>query len=134
MHQFNLLCMPSDTLYGHKCKYILSGIDATSRYKVARPLSTKQAADVANMIANIYKVGPIIYPRIFQCDNGGEFKGEVTKLLEKHELKICRVTMKYKHTHTAIVEALNKVLTEQLFKVQDTQELNNPAKLSSMQW
>ena len=33
--------------------------------------------------------------------------------------------MKYKHIHTAFVEALNKVLTEQLFKVQDAQELND---------
>ena len=45
--------------------------------------------------------------------------------------KIWRVTTKYKHTHTAFVEALNKVLTEQLFKVQVTQELNNPEKVSS---
>ena len=43
MHQFDLLYMPSDTLYGSKYKYILAGIDAASRYKVARPLRTKQA-------------------------------------------------------------------------------------------
>ena len=34
MHQFDLLYMPSDTLYGNKYKYILAGIDAASRYKV----------------------------------------------------------------------------------------------------
>ena len=38
---------------------------------------------------------------------------------------------KYKHTHTAFVEALNKILTERLFKVQDAQELNDPEKVSS---
>ena len=38
---------------------------------------------------------------------------------------------KYKHTHTAFVEALNKILAERLFKVQDTQELNDPEKVSS---
>ena len=43
MHQFDLLYMPSDTLYGNKYKYILAGIDAASRYKVARLLRTKQA-------------------------------------------------------------------------------------------
>ena len=37
---------------------------------------------------------------------------------------------KYKHTHTAFVKALNKILAEQLFKVQDAQELNNPNKVS----
>ena len=44
--------------------------------------------DVAEMIADIYKVGPLMYPKIFQCDNGSEFKGEVTKMLEKQEVKI----------------------------------------------
>ena len=87
MHQFDLLYMPSDTLYGNKYKYILAGIDAASRYKVVRPLRTKQAHNVAEMIADIYKVGPLMYPKIFQCDNGSEFKGEVTKMLVKQELR-----------------------------------------------
>ena len=131
MHQFDLLYMPSDTLYGNKYKCIIAGIDAASRYKVARPLRTKQAKDVAEMIADIYKVGPLTYSKIFQCDNGSEFKADVTKMLEKHEVKIRRVTTKYKHTHTEFVEALNKILAERLFKVQDTQELNDPEKVSA---
>ena len=40
------------------------------------------------MIADIYKVGPLTYPKILQCDNGSEFKGEVTKMLGKQEVKI----------------------------------------------
>ena len=131
MHQFDLLYMPSGTLYGNKYKYILAGIDAASRYKVARPLRTKQARDVAEMIDDIYKVGPLMYPKIFQCDNGSEFKAEVTKLLKKHDIKIQQVTTKYKHTHTAFIEALNKILAERLFKVQDAQELNDPEKVSA---
>ena len=35
---------------------------------------------------------------------------------------------KYTHTHTAFVKALNKILAEKLFKVQDAQELNDPEK------
>ena len=131
MHQFDLLYMPSDTLYGNKYKFILAEIDAASRFKVARPLRTKQARDVAEMISDIYKVGPLTYPKIFRCHNGSEFKGEVTKMLEKHEVKIQLVTTKYKHTHTAFVEALNKILAERLFKVQDAQELNDPQKVSA---
>ena len=133
MHQFDLLYMPSDTLYGNKYKYILPGIDAASRFKVVRPLRTKQARDVAEMIADIYKVGLLTYPKIFQCNNGNEFKREVTKMLKKQEVKIQRVTMKYKHTHTAFVEALNKILAERLFKVQDAQELNDLEKVS-LRW
>ena len=131
MHQFDLLYMPSNTLYGNKYKYILAGIDAASRYKVARPLRTKQARDVAEMIVDIYKVGPLTYPKIFQCDNGSEFKGEVAKMLEKHKVKIQRVTTKYKHTHTSFVEALNKILADRLFKIQDAHELNDPEQVSS---
>ena len=88
MHHFDLLYMPSDMLYGNKYKYILAGIDATLRFEVARPMRTKRAKDVAEMIADIYKVGHLIYPKIFQCNNGSEFKAEVTKLLEKHEVRI----------------------------------------------
>ena len=104
---------------------------STSIYKVVRPLRTKQAKDVADMIANIYKVGPLTYPKIFQCDNGSEFKAEVTKMLKTHEVRIHSAMTKYKQTHTAFIEALNKIIAEQLFKVEDAQELNNPEKVSS---
>ena len=67
MHQFDLLYMPSDTLYGNKYKYILARIDAASRFKVVRPLRTKQARDVAEMIVDIYKVGPLTYPKYFSA-------------------------------------------------------------------
>ena len=83
------------------------------------------------MIADTYKVGPLTYPSTCQCDNGSKFKGEVTKMLEKHEVKIQRVMTKYKHTHTVFVEALNKILAERLLRVQDAQELNDPEKVSA---
>ena len=68
--------MPSDTLYGNKYKYILAGFDAASRYKVVRPLRTKQACEIAEMIADIYKVRPLTYSKIFQCDNGSELNNK----------------------------------------------------------
>ena len=83
------------------------------------------------MIADIYKVGPLTYSKIFQCDNGSEFKADVIKLLEKHEVRIQHTMTKYKHTHTAFVKALNKIVTEWLFNVQDVQELNDPEKVSA---
>ena len=131
MHQFDLLYMSSDALYRNEYKYILSEIDVAARYKVNRHLRTQQAKDVAEMIADFYKVVPLTYPEIFQCDNGSEFKAEVTKMLQKHKVMIKHITTKYKHTHRAFVEALNKLLAEQLFKVQDVQELNDPEKVSS---
>ena len=58
MHQFGLLYMLGDMLYGNKYKYILSGINVTRR------LRTKKAKDVADVIPDIYKVGPLIYPMV----------------------------------------------------------------------
>ena len=123
--------MPIDTLYRNKYKYILSEIDVASRYKVARDMRMKQAADVTNMIADIYIVGPLTYPKIFQCNNESEFKAMVTKMLQKHGVKIRHTATKYKHTQTAFIEALNKLLTKQLFRLQDAQKLNDPEKVSS---
>ena len=88
----------------------------------------KQVKDIANMIVDIYEVGPLTYPKVFQCNNGSELKAQVPKMLQRHEVKICHTTTKYKHKHTAFVEAINKLLAENLFKVQDVQELNDPEK------
>ena len=72
------------------------------------------------------------YPKAFQCDNGSEFKNEVTKLLEKHSIEIRKATTKYKHTHTTIVEAFNKELAKLLLKPMDVQELQNTEKVSTI--
>ena len=70
------------------------------------------------------------YPKVFQCDNGSEFKNEVTKLLEKHNTDTRRATTKYKHTHTVFVEAFKKELAKLLCKPMDAQELQDPEKVS----
>ena len=67
-----------------------------------------------------------------QIDNTSEFKNEVTKLLEKHNVEIRRSRTKYKHTHTAFVEAFNKELAKLLFKPMDAQELQDPGKVSTI--
>ena len=54
-HQFNLLYMPHNFFEGNTYKYILTGIDVTSRYKVARPLRTKKSSEVAFVLEAIYK-------------------------------------------------------------------------------
>ena len=88
---------------------------------------------VAFVLEAIYKKGGVFkYPKTFQCDNGSEFKNEVTKLLEKHNVEIRRATTKYKHTHTAFVEAFNKELAKLLFKPMDAQELQDPEKVSTI--
>ena len=61
--------------------------------------------------------------------HGSEFKNEVTKLLEKHNVDIRRATTKYKYTHTAFLEAFNKELAKLLLKPMDAQELQHPEKV-----
>ena len=55
------------------------------------------------------------YPWEFQRDNELEFKSDVTKMVKKHNEGI-RGTAKYKHPHTAFVEAFKKELAKLLFK------------------
>ena len=85
MHQFHILYVPSNVVYGTEYKYILTGVDVASRYKVARALRNKD--EVAFVLEAIYKKGgDFKYSKIFQCDNGSEFKSKVTKLLESHSV------------------------------------------------
>ena len=128
-HRFDLLYMPHNLFEGNTHKYVLTGIDVSSRYKVVRLLRTKKSSQVAFVLEAIYKKGGVLkYPKVFQCDNGSEFKDEVTKLLEKHNVDIRRATTKYKHTHAAFVEAFNKELLKLLFKPMDAEELQDPKK------
>ena len=132
-YQFDILYIPHSLFEGNTNKYILTGISVTSRYKVARPLKTKKSSEVAFVLEAIYKKGGVFkYPKVFQIDNGSKFKNEVTKLLEKHNVDIRRATTKYKHTHTAFVEAFNKELVKLLFKPMDAQELQDPEKVSAI--
>ena len=132
-HQFDILYVPHNLFEGHTYKYILTGIDVAPRYKVVRPLKTKTSSNVAFVLEAIYKKGGVFkYPKVFQRDNGSEFKDDVTKLLEKHNVDIRRATMKHKHTHTAFVEAFNKELAKLLFKPMDAQELQYSEKVSAI--
>ena len=128
MHQADLLYLPHDKVYQNTYKYTLNVIDVASRYKASRPLKTKKASEVADMLRDIYKKGPLKYPKELHVDGGTEFKSQVDKLMGEHSVKVKRVTTKYHHHFTAFVENFNKTLAELLFKIQDAQELNDPTK------
>ena len=45
------------------------------------------------MLKTIYKEGGVFkYPKVFQCDNGSEFKRDVTKMIKKHNTDNQRAT------------------------------------------
>ena len=119
--------MPHNLFERNTYKYILTAVDVASKYKVARSLRTKTSSEVAFVMEAIYiKGGVFKYPKV------SEFKKEVTKLLEKHNVHIRRTTTKYKHTHTAFVQAFNKELAKLLFKPMDAQEIQDPEKVSTI--
>ena len=119
--------MPHNIFEGNTYKYILTGVDVTSRYKSTRALRANKASEVSFVLEAIYKKGCVFkYPKVFQCDKGSEFISDVTNLLEKHNVDIRRTTTKYKHTHTAFVEAFNKELAKLFLKPMDAQKLQDP--------
>ena len=132
MHQADLLYLPHDKVYQKTYKYTLQVIDVASRFKVSRPLKTKNASEVAEMLKDVYKKGSLRYPKELHVDNGTEFKADVLKLMKEHDVKVVSVTTKYHHKFTAFVERFNKNLGERLFKAQHAQELQNPTKDSKI--
>ena len=132
MHQADLIYLPHDKVYQNTYKYTLNVIDVASRYKASRPLKTKKASEVADMLRDVYKKGPLRYPEELHVDNGTEFKADILKLMKEHDVKVVSVTTKYHHNFTAFVERFNKILGKRLFKAQDAQELQNPTKESKI--
>lgn len=121
-----------DRLQGSNYKYILTGINVASRYKIARPMRTKRAKDVAFLLKHIYENDkiPLTYPKFFQCDNGSEINADVDELLKSKGVIFRRAVTKYRRTHTTFVEGLNKIIAVSLFKIMDVQELKGKGKVS----
>lgn len=128
IHQADLLYLPHDKVYQNTYKYVLNVVDIASGYKVSRPLKTKKAKEVADMFQDIYKKGPLKYPEHLHVDSGTEFKAEVLKLMKEHNVPVKSVITRYHHSFTSLVENFNKTLAQNLFKIQDAQELNDSSK------
>ena len=54
------------------------------------------------MFKDIYRKGPLKYPKELYVDNGSEFKSAVDQLMTEHKVSIKRSTTKYNHTHTSL--------------------------------
>ena len=120
-----MIYIPYDKFHWSTNKYILTGVDVALRYMVAKPLSMKKASDVAFLLKNMYESKANLLKRseVFKCDKGNEFRADVLKLFEGHNVNINTIVTKYKHTHTAYVENFNKRLAEKLFMIMDAKEM-----------
>ena len=63
-------------------------MDVASRYKAARPLTSKLADETAKAFASIYKTGPLTWPKTLMVDDGHEFEGAVSSIMSKHGVRV----------------------------------------------
>ena len=73
------------------------------------------------------------WPKILQVDPGREFMGEVTKEMEKHDVRIRRGNVNV-HRDQGIVERFNRTLGERLFSFQYSQEMKKESGERSTEW
>ena len=107
-------------------------MDVVSRYKGSYQLTTKNSKEVAQAFQWIYENMPLNYPKTLIVDDGKEFYGDVTKLMEKHNVMIQHGDPS-QHRSQGIVERFNRTLADRLFSYQYHKELEDPSK-SNREW
>ena len=132
IHQGDLLSLPHDRYKKKTYKYALNIVDVASRYKGSYQLTTKNSEEVAQAFQWIYENTPLTYPKTLIIDNGKEFYGDMTKLMEKHDVMIQHGDPSQHHSQ-GIVERFNRTLVDRLFSYQYHNELEDPSK-SSQEW
>ena len=71
---------------GHLYKYVLTVIDAFSRFLWLRSLENKSSQVIASELDSIYMEHGS--PEIIQCDQGGEFKKALKLLCDRMNMKL----------------------------------------------
>ena len=132
IHQADILYLPHDRYEKRLYKYALNIVDVASRYKGSYQLTTKNAKEVAQAFQWTYENTPLNYPKTLMVDDGKEFYGDTTKLMEKHDVIIQRGDPS-QHRSQGIVERLNRTLADRLFSYQYHKEFEDPSK-SSREW
>ena len=132
IHQSDLLSLPHDKFKKKTYKYALNIMDVASRYKGSYQLTTKISKEVAQAFQWLYENTPLTYPKTLIVDNGKEFYGDMTKLMEKHDVMIQRGDLS-QHRSQGIVERFNRTLADRLFSYQYHKELKDPLK-SNREW
>ena len=77
-------------------------------------MTTKNAKEVAQAFQWIYENTPLIYPKTLIVDDGKEFYGDTTKLMEKHDVIIQRGDPS-QYCSQGIVERFNRTSADRLF-------------------
>ena len=121
IHQADILYLPHDKFKKKTYKYALNIVD------VASQLATKNSKEVAQAFQWMYENTPLTYPKTLIIDDGKEFYGDTTKLMEKHDVLIQRGDPS-QHRSQGIVKRFNRTLAGRLFSYQYHKELEDPSK------
>ena len=132
IHQSDLLSLPHDKLKNKTYKYALNIVDVASRYKGSYQLTSKYAKEVAQAFQWLYENTPLNYPKTLIVDDGKEFYGDTTKLMEKRDV-IIQCEDPSQHHLQGIVERFNRTSADRLFSYQYNKELEDPSK-SNREW
>ena len=133
IHQAEILSLPHDRYEKKVYKHALTIVDVASRYKGAYQLvASKNSKEVTQAFQWIYENTPLAYPKTLIIDDGKEFYGDTTKLMEKHDVMIQRGDPS-QHRLQGIMERFNRTLADRLFSFQYHKELEDPSK-SNREW
>ena len=132
IHQSDLLSLPHDKFKKKTYKHALNIVDVASRHKRSYQLTSKYAKEVAQAFHCIYENTPLNYPKTLIVDDGKEFYGDTTKLMEKHDVIIQHGDPSQHHSQ-GIVERFNRTLADRLFTYQYHKELEDPST-SNREW
>ena len=113
IHQADILYVPHDKFKKRTYKYALNIVDVASRYKGSYQLTAKNAKEETQAFQWIYENTPLTYPKTLRVDDGKEFYGDVTKLMEKHDVMIQRGDPS-QHRSQGIVERFSRTLADRL--------------------
>ena len=118
IQQADLLFITHDKGY----KYILVIVDDHSKKMDAEKLKEKSSIYISKAFQNIYKRGILHMPKQIEVDDGSEFKGEVKKYFNKHNVRV-RYALPKKHRQQGLVERKNQILGTLIHKLQVHKEL-----------
>ena len=117
IHQADILYLPHDKYEKKIYKYASNIVDVASRYKGSYHLTTKNSKDIAQAFKWIYENILLTYSKTLIIDDGKEFYGETTKLMEKHDA-IIQQGDPSQHRSQGVVERFNRTLADRLFSYQ----------------
>ncbi|KAF0348028.1 hypothetical protein F8M41_015637 [Gigaspora margarita] len=125
VHQCDLIEIPYDVDTdlldnGPIFYYVLLVIDCATRYKDFIFLTSKSSEEVAKAFKSIYdnSDNPLDWPRLLQSDQGHEFMGSVTLIMDEHNVNIRRIKARFRHTSMAMVDRYAGLFELRVFKNQ----------------